>query len=100
MSRYRGLLTENIQFKANIVVRRSIDLRELADLGLITEGTSDLPTAGATHRAEHKGSTSATRGYTDLSTINDGVIVDRQDMGEIIDVARETLGYNDEPYLY
>lgn len=100
MARYRGMITNNIKFNATVKVRRSIDLRELADFGSITDDTRDLPTAGATHRADKGGSTSATRGYTDLRDIHSNVVVDRQDMGSIADSARTTLGYNDEPYLY
>ena len=51
-------------------VRRSIDLRELADFGSITDAAQDLPTAGAVHRADKGGgSTSGTRNYTDLRSI-------------------------------
>ena len=100
MARYRGMITNNVGVGLKVKVRRSIDLRELADFGSITETSNDLPTKGSTHRAAHKGSTSATRGFTDLSTVADGTIVDRQDMGSIADTARDTLGYNDEPYLH
>lgn len=100
MARYRGMITNNIRFNATVKVRRSIDLRELADFGSIIDDARDLPTAGATHRADTGGSTSATRGYTDLRDIHSNVVVDRQDMGSITDTVRTTLGYNDEPYLY
>ena len=50
MARYRGVTTNNIKFDATIKVRRSIDLRELADFGLITDAEQDLPTSGAAHR--------------------------------------------------
>lgn len=62
MARYRGMVTNNIKFDATIKVRRSIDLRELADFGSITDAAQDLPTSGATHRRATGGSTSATRG--------------------------------------
>lgn len=100
MARYRGMITNNVGVGLKVKVRRSIDLRELSDFGSITDSSDDLPTKGATHRKALKGSTSATRGYTDLSTVADGTIVDRQDMGSIADTARDTLGYNDEPYLH
>lgn len=100
MARYRGMITNNIKFDAKVKVRRSIDLRELADFGSITEASGDLPTSGAVHRAANSGSKAATRQYTDLSSIFDNAIVDRQDMGSITSTARTTLGYNDEPYLY
>lgn len=99
MARYRGMITNNVGIGLKVKVRRSIDLRELADFGTITDSASDLPTAGATDRGS-LGSTSATRGYTDLSTVADQTVVDRQDMGSIADTARTTLGYNDEPYQY
>ena len=100
MARYRGMITNNIKFDATIKVRRSIDLRELSDFGSIADAAQDLPTSGATHRKATGSSTSATRGYANLSTVADGTIVDRQDMGSIADTARDTLGYNDEPYLH
>jgi hypothetical protein len=101
MNRHRGIVTNGIKFNSTTIkVRRSIDLRELANFGSITETSVDLPTSGATHRKATKGSTSGTRGYVNLSTITDGTIVDRQDMGSITDVIRDTLGYNNEPYLH
>ena len=100
MARYRGMITNNVGIGLKVKVRRSIDLRELADFGSIADSASDLPTAGAVHRASLDGSTSGTRGYTDLRSITGDVVVDRQDMGSIADTARATLGYNDEPYLY
>lgn len=100
MARYRGMITNNVGVGLKVKVRRSIDLRELSDFGSITDAAQDLPTSGATHRKATSGSTSATRGYANLSTIADGTIVDRQDMGSITNTARDTLGYNDEPYLY
>lgn len=99
MARYRGMITKNVGIGLKVKVRRSIDLRELADFGSITESASDLPTSGALHRGS-LGSTSGTRGYADLSLVANAVVVDRQDMGSITDTARSTLGYNDEPYLY
>jgi hypothetical protein len=100
MARYRGMITNNVGVGLKVKVRRSIDLRELSDFGSITDAAGDLPTKGATHRSATGGSTSATRGYADLSLVTNAVIVDRQDMGSISDTARTTLGYNDEPYLY
>ena len=100
MARYRGMITNNIKFDATIKVRRSIDLRELSDFGSIADAAQDLPTSGATHRKATGGSTSATRGYADLRDIHSSAVVDRQDMGSIVDTARDTLGYNDEPYLH
>lgn len=100
MARFRGMITNNVKFDATVKVRRSIDLRELADFGSITDSAQDLPTAGAVHRADKGGSTSGTRNYTDLRSIQGDVVVDRQDMGSIADTARATLGYNDEPYLH
>lgn len=97
MSRFRGL---KVNAGMNRVrVRRSIDLREMQDFGDITSSSDDLPTAGATHRASTGGSTGATRGYTDLSTVNDLVVVDTQDMGSITDSV-DTVSYNDEPYTH
>ena len=100
MARYRGMITNNIGIGEKVKVRRSIDLRELADFGSIEDATSDLPTAGATHRKTTGGSRSATRGFANLSTVHDEVVVDTQDMGSITATARTTLGYNDEPYQY
>ena len=100
MARYRGMITNNIKFNATIKVRRSIDLRELSDFGSIIDAAQDLPTSGATHRKATGGSTSATRGHADLRDIYSSAVVDRQDLGSIADTARDTLGYNDEPYLH
>jgi|TARA_B110000914_G_scaffold182313_1_gene164996 hypothetical protein len=97
MARYRGLRA--IAGMARVKVRRSIDLRELSDFGAITASGSDLPTAGATHRASTGGSTGATRGYTNLGEIT-GVKVDTQDFGSITTTASSDLGYNDETYGY
>jgi len=97
MARYRGLRA--IAGMRNVKVRRSIDLRELSDFGLITSSGSDLPTAGATHRASTGGSTGGTRGYTNLGVLA-SVVVDTQDMGSITTTASSGLGYNDEPYGY
>lgn len=99
MSRFRGLTKNNVSFVSKVIVRRSIDLRELADFGTIEDSASDLPTAGATHRAGTSGSKSSTRQYTDLQGLFD-TVVDNQDMGSITATARTTLGYNDEPYKY
>jgi len=97
MARYRGLRA--IAGMKNVKVRRSIDLRELSDFGLITSSGSDLPTAGATHRASTGGSTGGTRGYTNLGVLAT-VVVDNQDMGSITTTASSGVGYNDEPYGY
>lgn len=99
MARYRGMITNNIKFDMTVKVRRSIDLRELADFGSITDSADDLPTRGAVNRGS-LGSTSATRGYANLSTVADQTVVDTQDMGLITETVRTTLGYNDEPYQY
>ena len=100
MARFRGMITNNVGFGEKVKVRRSIDLRELADFGSITDSAQDLPTAGATHRADKNGSTSATRGYTDLRSIHSDVVVDRQDMGLITEQTDGVIRYNDEPYQY
>jgi len=97
MARYRGLRA--IAGMARIKVRRSIDLREMSDFGAITSSGDDLPTRGATHRAEHSGSTGGTRGFTNLGAIT-GPKVDTQDFGSITTAASAGLGYNDENYGY
>ena len=99
MARYRTLIMNNAGLGPKVKVRRSIDMREMADFGAITDSPQDLPTSGATHRGT-LGSTSATKGYVNLSTVNDLVVVDTQDMGSIAETARTGLGYNDEPYQY
>ena len=83
-NKFRGTTWNNARFGPKIQIRRSIDLAELGDFGEITENSSDLPTSGATHRKAIGGSTSATRGYTDLQGLFDAV-VDNQDMGVITD---------------
>lgn len=83
-NKFRGTTWNNARFGPKIQIRRSIDLAELGDFGEITENSSDLPTAGATHRSGTKGSTSATRGYTDLQGLFD-TVVDNQDMGLVAD---------------
>ena len=83
-NKFRGTTWNNARFGPKIQIRRSIDLAELGDFGDITENSSDLPTSGATHRKATGGSTSATRGYTDLQGLFDAV-VDTQDMGIISD---------------
>jgi hypothetical protein len=83
-NKFRGTTWNNASFGPKIQIRRSIDLAELGDFGSITENSSDLPTRGATHRKATGGSTSATRGYTDLQGLFD-VVVDNQDMGEVAD---------------
>lgn len=100
MSRYRGMKINGIVgFGGKIQISRSIDLRQLADFGLITDEVIDLPTAGAVHRGALK-SISATRGYTNLSTIADRVVVDTQDFGLISDDEDDGLSYGNEPYKY
>jgi hypothetical protein len=83
MSKFRGINWNNASFGAKLIIRRSIDLAELGDLGSIAQDTSDLPTSGAAHRADHGGSTSATRGHTDFRSIagQHSNVVDTQDMG-------------------
>ena len=98
MSRFRGIKVANLQ-TYRFKVRRSIDLREMADFGSIADSADDLPTAGAAHRGS-LGSTSATRGYSDLSTVADTAVVDKQDMGSITDTPDGVVRYNDEPYQY
>jgi hypothetical protein len=100
MSRYRGVITDNVRMSLTVKVRRSIDLREMADFGDITSEAENLPTAGAAHRAANKGSKGATRDFVNLSTIADQTVVDRQDMGSITDETDGVLRYNDEPYQY
>ena len=87
MSRFRGIKVANLQ-TYRFKVRRSIDLREMADFGSIADSSDDLPTKGAT------------RGYTDLSTVADQATVDKQDMGSIADTPDGVVRYNDEPYQY
>ena len=98
MSRFRGIKVANLQ-TYRFKVRRSIDLREMGDFGNIADSADDLPTAGAAHRGT-LGSTSATRGYSDLSTVADQAVVDKQDMGSIADTPDGVVRYNDEPYQY
>lgn len=83
-NKFRGTTWNNARFGPKIQIRRSIDLAELGDFGEITENSSDLPTAGATHRPSTKGSKSSTRNYTDLQGLFD-TVVDNQDMGVISD---------------
>jgi len=83
-NKFRGTTWNNARFGPKIQIRRSIDLAEVGDFGEITENSSDLPTSGAAHRKAIGGSTSATRGYTDLQGLFDAV-VDNQDMGVITD---------------
>ena len=83
-NKFRGTTWNNARFGPKIQIRRSIDLAELGDFGEITETPSDLPTAGAVHRKATGGSTSGTRGYTDLQGLFDAV-VDNQDMGLVSD---------------
>ena len=83
-NKFRGTTWNNASFGPKIQIRRSIDLAELGDFGEITENSSDLPTAGSTHRRAASGARSATRGYTDLHGLYD-TVVDTQDMGIISD---------------
>lgn len=83
-NKFRGTTWNNARFGPKIQIRRSIDLAELGDFGSITENSSDLPTAGAVHRKATGGSTSGTRGYTDLQGLFD-TVVDNQDMGLVAD---------------
>lgn len=89
MAKFRGITWNNSRFGPKIQVRRSIDMAELGDLGAIDENAQDLPTRGASHRADHGGSTSATRGHTDLRGIAGDLsnVVDTQDMGLISETA-------------
>ena len=97
MARYRGLRA--VAGMARIKVRRTIDLRELSDFGVITSSGDDLPTAGAGHNPATGGSTGRTRGYTALGTVA-GPVVDNQDMGSIATAASTDVSYNDESYQY
>ena len=47
MARYRGLRA--VAGMRKVKVRRTIDLREMADFGSITSSGDDLPTRGAGH---------------------------------------------------
>jgi len=89
MSKFRGITWNNSRFGPKIQIRRSIDLAELGDLGNITDEPNDLPTRGATNRADKGGSTSGTRNYTDFRGIAGQYsnVVDTQDMGLISDNA-------------
>jgi hypothetical protein len=95
MARYRGLRA--IAGMRKVKVRRTVDLREMNNFGVITDSGDDLPTRGAGHTSAALGSTGRTRGYTDLGAIT-GVKIDTQDFGAIIDTASSGLGYNDEAY--
>jgi len=86
MAKYRGVTWQNSGAGPKVRVRRSIWLAELEDFGLVTEDSGDLPTRGATHRGS-LGATSGTRGYVNLSTVNDLAVVDTQDHGLITDTA-------------
>ena len=97
MARYRGLRA--IAGMAKIKVRRTIDLREMDDFGVITDSGDDLPTRGAGHSSVTGGSTGRTRGYTSLGEIT-GVRVDAQDFGSITDTASSTVRNNDGSYAY
>ena len=81
--KFRGMNYNRVGMK-KVVVRRSIDLKELGDLGLITDTSSDLPTAGALHRGG-LAATSGTRHYTDLGKIYNDPRVDIQDMGYLVE---------------
>jgi len=86
MAKYRGITWQNSGAGPKVRVRRSIWLAELEDFGAITDSADDLPTKGALHRGS-LGSTSGTRGYVNLSTVNDLAVVDTQDHGLITDTA-------------
>ena len=93
MAKFRGITWNNTRFGPKIIVRRSIDIAEMSDLGNITDSPSDLPTSGALHRtwtdsamSPVHGSKSGTREYTDLRYV-DSNVVDTQDMGLISDAA-------------
>ena len=100
MGKIRRVTFKNMAHSGNIRIRRSIDLRELEDFGSITESPSDLPTSGATHRADMNGSTSATRGYTDLRGIEGDAVVDTQDMGAITSDTTTVIHNNFIDYKY
>ena len=93
MAKYRGLRA--VAGMRNVKVRRTIDLRELANFGTITSSGLDLPTSGAGHSSVTGGSTGRTRGYTNLGILT-SVVVDTQDMGSIATTASSDIGYNDE----
>ena len=86
-SKFRGVKWNNARFPSTIKIRRSIDLAELGDFGSIDSDAIDLPTSGAVHRDDTKGSKSGTRQYVDLRTIQGQYsnVVDTQDMGSIGD---------------
>ena len=86
-SKFRGVKWNNARFPSTIKIRRSIDLAELGDFGSIASDAIDLPTSGAVHRDDTKGSKSGTRQYVDLRTIQGQYsnVVDTQDMGLIGD---------------
>ena len=86
MAKYRGVTWQNAGAGPKVKVRRSIWLAELQDFGAITDAAVDLPTRGALHRGS-LGATSGTRGYVNLSTVNDLAVVDTQDHGSITDTA-------------
>ncbi|MBG10483.1 MAG: hypothetical protein CMD92_04865 [Gammaproteobacteria bacterium] len=86
MAKYRGITWQNSGAGPKVRVRRSIWLAELEDFGVITDSADDLPTRGALHRGS-LGATSGTRGYVNLSTVNDLAVVDTQDHGLITDTA-------------
>jgi hypothetical protein len=92
MSKYRGLRA--VAGMRSVKVRRTIDLRELANFGAITSSGDDLPTSGAGHSSATGGATGRTRGYTDLGTLA-SVVVDTQNMGSITTTVSSDLGYND-----
>lgn len=85
-NKYRGVTWNNAGAGPRVRIRRSIWLAELADFGSITDSADDLPTRGALHRGS-LGATSGTRGYVNLSTVNDLAVVDTQDNGSITDTA-------------
>jgi len=97
MARYRGLRA--IAGMRKVKVRRTIDLREMDDFGVITDSGDDLPTRGAGHSSAALGSTGRTRGYTSLGLVT-GTRIDAQDFGSITDTASTTVRNNDGTYAY
>lgn len=87
MAKYRGVTWNRAGAGPKVRIRRSIWLAELGDFGSITADAIDLPTSGALHRAATGGSTSGTRVYVNLSTVDDNAVVDTQDHGLITDSA-------------
>ena len=59
---------------------------------MITDTLQMTYPRGALHRGS-LGSTSGTRGYVSLSTVNDLAVVDTQDNGSITDTATTTIQF-------